>query len=610
LLPVTVPAAPAPNADVAAPPEPNPIENKGDSGSGGSLKTGPEKPVIAIGPGRAVLELGRGGSWIRFVPEWTRGASLISGGGFVVLVAGENGGVEEMVNTAATDPDRVRFDKKRGSLGPVQEGAAGGVRYPRSQRDDDGDGREDEDRLDGVDNDNDGKTDEDYAAAGDQMIALSWSVMDEHGKPALQFHQECYTWTHPHIDCMVAMKLTVQNAGDSELKNVCIGSLIRRPDGFLMSTQDMVPPENTGETMIAKGILLSDSDRTALAAVFFAEPAEGGLSWLTGVTSPGKNLADLAGVYLMTGKSAVAAGDSEGPAGKTEDPEPPVTVDSGERIAYGISPVLGDLAPGEQVVVYAALVAIPSLDGADRAVEDAYRTVVGDGRHRMIPPPMSVKRHSIRGTYVLEGDGQNGDPSEIVIVLANTRSQGFGADDVSYLTGIDLSRAEVTDTWRGDLEIVLTGTQVTTELHGRLKNGDLLDVTLSPAETAAPDVAPNGVSEEQYWSRPGQLDEELLSGSPNPFRDATTIYYEVPSSIADENGGVLNFANPVETSVKIYNVAGRLVSILVDTILSPGQYNEQWNAMDDNGRPVASGVYYIKLQIGQKHVTKRLIQLK
>ena len=189
-------------------------------------------------------------------------------------------------------------------------------------------------------------------------------------------------------------------------------------------------------------------------------------------------------------------------------------------------------------------------------------------------------------------------------------AQGFGADDISYLTGVDLSRAEVTDTWRGDLEIVLTGTQVTTELQGRLKNGDLLDVALSPADPAEPDAAVEGVSEEQYWSRPGRLDEELLSGSPNPFRDATTIYYEVPSSLADENGGVLNFANPVETSVKIYNVAGRLVSILVDTILSPGQYNEQWSAMDDNGRPVASGVYYIKLQIGQKHVTKRLIQLK
>jgi flagellar hook assembly protein FlgD len=80
--------------------------------------------------------------------------------------------------------------------------------------------------------------------------------------------------------------------------------------------------------------------------------------------------------------------------------------------------------------------------------------------------------------------------------------------------------------------------------------------------------------------------------------------------VTDDNGGVLSFANPVNTSVKIYNVAGRLVSILVDTILSPGRYNEQWDAMDDNGSVVASGVYYIKLQIGEKHVTKRLIQLK
>jgi flagellar hook assembly protein FlgD len=102
----------------------------------------------------------------------------------------------------------------------------------------------------------------------------------------------------------------------------------------------------------------------------------------------------------------------------------------------------------------------------------------------------------------------------------------------------------------------------------------------------------------------------LLNGSPNPFREETTIYYEVPSSVSDDDGNVLNFVNPVSTSVKIYNVAGRLVSILVDTILTPGDYNTSWQAVDASGNNVASGVYYIKLQIGKKHVTKRLIQLK
>ena len=101
-----------------------------------------------------------------------------------------------------------------------------------------------------------------------------------------------------------------------------------------------------------------------------------------------------------------------------------------------------------------------------------------------------------------------------------------------------------------------------------------------------------------------------MSGSPNPFRESTTIYYEVPSSVADEDGTVLSFTNPVNTSVKIYNVAGRLVSTLVETVLAPGQYTASWQALDESGNSVASGVYYVKLQIGKKHVTKRLIQLK
>ena len=57
-------------------------------------------------------------------------------------------------------------------------------------------------------------------------------------------------------------------------------------------------------------------------------------------------------------------------------------------------------------------------------------------------------------------------------------------------------------------------------------------------------------------------------------------------------------------------MAGRLVNILADAILSPGIYDTHWDGTDDSGGGVASGVYYVKLQIGKKHVTKRLIQLK
>ncbi|MDH3379790.1 MAG: T9SS type A sorting domain-containing protein, partial [Gammaproteobacteria bacterium] len=101
-----------------------------------------------------------------------------------------------------------------------------------------------------------------------------------------------------------------------------------------------------------------------------------------------------------------------------------------------------------------------------------------------------------------------------------------------------------------------------------------------------------------------------LQGSPNPFRNATTVHYEIPSTTHQEDGSILQSTGPYETSVKVYNVRGRLVSILVDAHVWPGTYAKTWAAVDDHGNPVASGVYYVKLQIENRFITKRLTLLK
>ena len=52
------------------------------------------------------------------------------------------------------------------------------------------------------------------------------------------------------------------------------------------------------------------------------------------------------------------------------------------------------------------------------------------------------------------------------------------------------------------------------------------------------------------------------------------------------------------------------MSVLVEEILGPGVHTTDWRAVDDSGNPVASGVYYVKLQVGKKYITKRMILLK
>jgi len=114
-----------------------------------------------------------------------------------------------------------------------------------------------------------------------------------------------------------------------------------------------------------------------------------------------------------------------------------------------------------------------------------------------------------------------------------------------------------------------------------------------------------------FWLKAGKLDEILLTGSPNPFRDAISIDYEIPTSVVDEDGVEHTLSGAaVATSVKVYNVTGRLIATLVESTHGPGRYRTGWTAQSDDGGTVASGVYYVKLTIGKRSVTKRLVQLK
>ena len=78
---------------------------------------------------------------------------------------------------------------------------------------------------------------------------------------------------------------------------------------------------------------------------------------------------------------------------------------------------------------------------------------------------------------------------------------------------------------------------------------------------------------------------------PNPFNPATTITFGLPSK---------SFV-----SLKVFDVLGREVSVLLSEELSAGTYSRRWNA-----RGLASGVYFYRLQAGDYVETKKLMLLR
>jgi flagellar hook assembly protein FlgD len=60
----------------------------------------------------------------------------------------------------------------------------------------------------------------------------------------------------------------------------------------------------------------------------------------------------------------------------------------------------------------------------------------------------------------------------------------------------------------------------------------------------------------------------------------------------------------------IYGLSGEAVATLVNQTMSAGNYRVTWNGRTDDGRSVASGVYFYHLQAEGFTATKKMTLLK
>ena len=63
-------------------------------------------------------------------------------------------------------------------------------------------------------------------------------------------------------------------------------------------------------------------------------------------------------------------------------------------------------------------------------------------------------------------------------------------------------------------------------------------------------------------------------------------------------------------TLKIYNSIGQLVRTLVNENLNKGYHTLEWNATDDHGNNLGTGIYLYRIQAGNFIQTSKMIYMK
>ena len=532
----------------------------------------------------------------------------------------------------------------------VSEGQAGGNRGFSARADDDGDGLVDEDRLDGLDNDNDGKVDEDFQAISDAMAVLYIPG----GSGSL--YLETYHWAYVHLQQAVFLQVRQDQKGNENPGHLRLitsgpawheteifnrrhasGGRPKTSRGLAYVTFSRDPADKGQKSGTWFGVLFlnqveyADENlrvaRHRLETPLGSEPTQlvicAAPSWLqlnrvlceaklvyAGVTDPVSGqrvhwttpatcarcrLADAPRATWLSGpgpERQIIFKISDGQSGLI-DPDllrledgplgSPVSIAWRPRHGQG-----GSLAWTEMTV--------PLLDSPHSHLSDPYgefsdvltHAAVGELVFRF--PPEIAPRLNPRGPVKIQGSYLDGRPFETLLRPGSISSGCMNGNDLTFSAGAEMSTPEdqtALSVARGQDDLTID----------QFLHQNTTGLGLSP---------------------------DLLKNFPNPFQDVTMIQFRVPRTIGEAfvlQGGELP-ANidpaamvpwgqgPPLVSVKVYSIDGQELVTLHTGYEGPGGQTVQWNGRDTSGRPVASGTYFCKLQIGEWNVTRRLSFLR
>ncbi len=108
------------------------------------------------------------------------------------------------------------------------------------------------------------------------------------------------------------------------------------------------------------------------------------------------------------------------------------------------------------------------------------------------------------------------------------------------------------------------------------------------------EYTPSGVEDPSASPLPSEFN--LAQNWPNPFNMATRIDFALPKSS--------------EIELAVYNVLGQKVKILAQGNYAAGVHSIDWDGVDESGSTVSTGIYFYRLNAGNKVIVKKMVVLK
>ncbi len=395
--------------------------------------------------------------------------------------------------------------------------ALGGSRYPDLDPDDDGDGLEDEDPLNGLDDDGDGLIDEDYAQISDQYFRCVMrddadgvtDIYPDHTPMGLEVIQESFQWADDAVSGGVGFRYIIKNDGVELLEDVHLGFFM---DGDIDNAEDDL-------AFGWSGLVNLDGEFVSVQLVGMKDAAGiGGLVAVlvldhptdpTGIVAP-ENLFPNA-VRIMSGMMAYDGGG---------DP-----VNDAERY-HMLSTTRWD----PDTLPYQA---------------SDYRVSISTGRFASLAPGESITL-------------------DLAMIVA----------------------ADMGDLLQLAAEMVVTQRGFAYDRDGDPSNGDEYIVNWHRAGDTPVANEPQDEDELQPQFA------AVLTAAPNPFNPMTRLTFTLD--------------RPASVSLRVHDLAGRVVAQLVAGNRSAGSHHVVWNGNSSDGRSLSSGRYLAVLETDSRRLVRSI----